>query len=55
MCANDDVFLLTLIIGVISGVLVILASISDVLWPWFEAAWREHGAKPRPQARYLDR
>ena len=55
MCTNDDVFLLTLFIGVITVVLVVLALISDVLWPWFEAAWREHGAKPRPQATYRDR
>lgn len=55
MCTNDELFLLTLIIGAISGALVILAVISDILWPWFEAAWREHGAKPRPQATYRDR
>ena len=55
MCTNDEVFLLTQIIGAIAGALVVLAVISDVLWPWLEAVWREHGAKPRPQASYRDR
>lgn len=55
MCTIDQITALTLTIGLITVCLIVLAIISDIIWPWFEAAWREHGAKPRPQARYLDR
>ena len=52
MSLYDALVVVAMIAAILATFFIVVAVISDVVWPWLATVWRRHGA-PKPQARRI--